>query len=209
MLDHEGQISFSATVARGSVYVRTVVSYSLAYDATDVMDNDNVATVLSAQIQISIAPIGMVRKPLVEATALAERWDITSEKTHKILQATMQTGIKTILNALLLRQFRINDRNLHYCHLAHLVFSDMIFANTVSRRGNKCAQVYATNFGWARAFPMTSRSEAHETLSLLFVTDGVPPACICDSVKEMIQGKLYQKLKDAACHLKQLESYIP
>ena len=47
----------------------------------------------------------------------------------------------------------------------------------------------------------------HETLLLLFARDGVPPACICDNAKEMIQGKFYQSLKDAACHLKPLEPY--
>ena len=44
---------------------------------------------------------------------------------------------------------------------------------------------------------------------MLFARDGVPPACICDSAKEMGQGKFYQKLKDAACHLKQFEPYTP
>ena len=67
----------------------------------------------------------------------------------------------------------MNDKNLHYCHLAHPVFSDMMFASTVFGRGNRCAQVYATDFGWARAFSMTSRSETHDTLLLLFVRDGV------------------------------------
>ena len=56
---------------------------------------------------------------------------------------------------------------------------------------------------------MASRSEAHETLSLLFAWDGVPPTCICDKAKELIQGKFHQKLKDAACHLKQLEPDTP
>ena len=56
--------------------------------------------------------------------------------------------------------------------------------------------------GWAGAFPMASRDEAHETLLLLFAKDDVPSAYICDNVKEMIQGKFYQKLKDDACHLK-------
>ena len=103
----------------------------------------------------------------------------------------------------------MNRRSFHYCHLTHHVFSDMMFASTVSIRGNRCAQVYATDFGWARAFPMASRSEAHETLSLLFVRDGVPPDCICDNAKEMLQCKFYQKLKEAECHLKQLEPYTP
>ena len=56
---------------------------------------------------------------------------------------------------------------------------------------------------------MASRSEAHETLSLMFARDGVLQDCIFDNVEEMVQGKFYQKLKDAACHLKQLEPYTP
>ena len=56
---------------------------------------------------------------------------------------------------------------------------------------------------------MASRNEAHETLLLLFARDGVPPACICNNAKEMVQGKFYLKLKDAACDLKQLDPYTP
>ena len=70
----------------------------------------------------------------------------------------------------------------------------MMFASTVSRRSSRCAQVYATDFGWVIAFPMVSRSEAHETLLLLFARD-------------MVQSKFYQNLKGAACHLKHLEPY--
>ena len=55
---------------------------------------------------------------------------------------------------------------------------------------------------------MASRSEAHETLWLLFVRDGVPPTCMCENAKEMIQGKFHQKLKETECLLNQLEPYI-
>ena len=114
-----------------------------------------------------------------------------------------------MLHLLFFRRFRTNNRNLHCHHLAHPVFSNMMFASIVSRRGNKCAQVYATDFGWARAFPIASRSEAHETLSLLYVKDGVPPTCIYNNARELIQRKFHQKLKNAACHLKELEPYTP
>ena len=85
----------------------------------------------------------------------------------------------------------MNDRNLCYCCLAYLVFLGMMFASTVSRMVIRCAQVYATDFGWARAFSMKSSSDAHETLLLLFARDGVFPAYICDNAKEMVQGKFY------------------
>ena len=171
------------------------------------MDNDNLAIGLSAQIQISIELIGTVRKPSVMQIVFANRWDITPEKTQKTIQATTQKEIQTMLYPLLLRQFQTNDWNLcNYC-LAHPVFSDKMFASTVFRRGNRCAQVHVTDFGWARAFPMASRSEVHETLLLLFAQDIVLPACISCNAKEMIQGN--QKLNNAASQSKQLESYTP
>ena len=209
MLDHQVQISIPTTVERGPTFVSAVVSYSLGYDATDVMDNDNLATALPAQIQISIALIGTVRKLSVGLIVLAKRWGITPEKAQKTIQATMQKGIRTMLHPLLSRQFRMNDCNLCYCCLKHPIFSDMMFPSTVSRKGNRCAQVYATDFGWVRAFPVTPRSEEHETLLLLFARNGVLPACTCDNAKEMVQDKFYQKLKDAACHLKQWSHILP
>ena len=89
------------------------------------------------------------------------------------------------------------------------MFSDTVFSITMPRKGNKCAQVYGTNFDWARVHTMASRSERHETLPLLFVRNNVLPTHRYDNAKEMIQGKFYEKLKDAACQLKQLESYTP
>ena len=70
--------------------------------------------------------------------------------------------------------------------MADLSLSDMIFASTVSRKGKRCTQVYATDFRFARAFLMASRSEPHKTSLLLFPKDGVPPACIYSNAKEMV-----------------------
>ena len=69
MLDHQGTICIPTTKSRGPVFVNTVVSYSLAYDAPDARDNDNLATALSAQIQISIVLINAGRKPSVNLYA--------------------------------------------------------------------------------------------------------------------------------------------
>jgi hypothetical protein len=56
---------------------------------------------------------------------------------------------------------------------------------------------------------MKSKSDAHETLSLLLKREGVPPEMIMDGAKEQIQGKFKDKLKEANCHLKQTEPYSP
>ena len=80
MFDHQGQISIPAKTARGPVFVSAMVSYSLVYDATDVLDNDNLATALETQIQISIALIETVRKLSIDHIVLTKRWGITPEK---------------------------------------------------------------------------------------------------------------------------------
>ena len=98
MLDYQGRISIPATVSRGPVYVSAVILYSLAYNATDVIDNNYLATTFSAQVQISIVLIGTVRKPAIESIVLAKRWGMTNEKAQKPIQVTMQRGIMTMLH---------------------------------------------------------------------------------------------------------------
>ena len=60
------------------------------------------------------------------------------------------------------RRFRTNDRALRYRRLTHNMFRDTLTAGTTSKRGKKYAEVFATNFGLTRTFPMKSKSESHE-----------------------------------------------
>jgi hypothetical protein len=57
---------------------------------------------------------------------------------------------------------------------------------------------------------MTKKGEAHETLSLLFHHDGVPPTMVFDGLKEQCQGDFKRKLcKADDCHARQTEPYSP
>jgi hypothetical protein len=126
---------------------------------------------------------------------------------NKTVQWTMHRGVRTFLNLTLARRFPTNDRMLCYKKLPHMTFTDTMFAGMPSRSGNKCAQVYSTSFGWARAHPMTRKGEAHETLSLLFHRDGVPPTMVLDGSKEQTKGDFKRKLCEADCHARQTEPY--
>ncbi len=97
---------------------------------------------------------------------------------------TTQRGVRTCQNPTLPRRFPTNDRMLWYKHVLHTMLSDTLFAGSVLGQGNKMAQVYATFFGWARAHPMERKGDAHETLSLVFQRDGVPPTMVTDDLKE-------------------------
>ncbi len=78
---------------------------------------------------------------------------------------------------------------LWYKHVLHTMFSDTLFSGPVSRQGNKMAQVYATSFGWAPAHPMKRKGDAHETLSLVFQCEGVPPTMVTNDSKEQTKGE--------------------
>jgi hypothetical protein len=56
---------------------------------------------------------------------------------------------------------------------------------------------------------MTRKGEAHETLSLLFHCDGVPPTMVFDDSKEQCKGDFKRKLHKADCHARQTEPYSP
>jgi hypothetical protein len=56
------------------------------------------------------------------------------------------------------------------------------------RRGELYSQVYTTGFHWCQAHPMKLKSDAHNSLSLLFQRDGVPPKMIMDGSKEQTLG---------------------
>ena len=56
---------------------------------------------------------------------------------------------------------------------------------------------------------MKLKSEAHETLSLLFKRDGVPPKIVVDNSKEPTLGKFLKKCKEADSQLVTTEPYSP
>ena len=156
-----------------------------AYDAVDVMDDDNHATVLESFVSISSLQVAQVNTKKVSGlNLLAKKWGVSPKRVLDTIQHTTQHAVCTVLHLSLSRRFRTNDCKLGYRGLPQNVYSDTLFTTTVSRRGNRCAQIFATIFGWSHLFAMKLKSEAHEALSLLFQQDGVPPAVIYDNAKK-------------------------
>ena len=125
------------------------------------------------------------------------------------VRMTTQRGVRTCLYPAMTRRFTTNDRMLRYKRLPHPVYTDTMFSGVKSSQGNTCAQVYCTDYGWTRCFPMATKGQAHETCSLLFQRDGVPPKMIMDGSKEQTLGKMVKKCKEADCHPVKTEPYSP
>jgi len=150
------------------------------------------------------------RKCKVSPEDLVKRWNIGLKAASKTIQVTTQRGVKTILHPTLSRRFQTNDRQLRYQRLSCEVFTDTMQASTVSwQRQNKFAQVFTTQFGWTRAFPMKKKSDAHEGLSLLAQRDGVPHSIIMDGSREQTMSEFNRKAREMGCHIKVTEPYSP
>ncbi|KAL7527142.1 hypothetical protein ACHAWF_004902, partial [Thalassiosira exigua] len=191
---------------------------SLTSDFVDITHDDNFAATLESCVQISRLDIGCQtaggkvassqRKP-IEPHTLARRWGISPGKARQTVKTTTQVGVRECLHPTTARRRSTNDRMFRYKRFGHDIFTDTMFAGTKSSRGNKCAQVYGTDFGWSRAFPMKSKGDAHETLSLLFKRDGVPPQMIMDCSKEQLLGRFARKCREANCYQRGVEPYSP
>jgi hypothetical protein len=121
---------------------------------------------------------------------------------------TTQRGIRRMVHPSLTKRYKTNDRQLRYRRLPVTMYSDTMYSTIISRKQNKASQIFTTDFGFVRAFPMKLESEAHEALSLLFHRDGVPNVMVMDGSKAQVEGDFRRKLRDAGCHIKQTEPHI-
>ena len=157
-------------------------------DAVNLDSDDNLAKALDANINVShlrvvkprkaprvsaevgskLGNLQSVKGKPVNAELLAKRWGIDQRKALNTVRMTTQRGVRTVLHPSLSKRYPTNDRMLRYKRLPHPVFTDTMFAGRKSAQGNKCAQVFCTQYGWTRVHPMKSKSEAHEALSLVF-----------------------------------------
>ena len=98
---------------------------------------------------------------------------------------------------------------MRYKRLPHPVFADTMAAGVVYTRQNKYAQAYCTQYGCSRVHPMRLKKHDHETLSIIFKWDGVPPKIVVDNSKEYTLGNFARKCREADFHLVTTELYYP
>ena len=97
------------------------------------------------------------------------RWGIHPTLANNTVERTTQKVFRiSCPHPSLTKRIRKNNRILCYNRLPCNVFADTLILGTVSKGGNKYAEVFATDFSWAQAYPMKMKNDAHEALSLIF-----------------------------------------
>ena len=156
-----------------------------SFDLASILDDKRVVFDISSRergrdqhnmlISQQLWAVSSTVKAKVEPETLAKRWGIGLEAAKNTLKVTTNRAIRTVLHPALSRRFRTNDRSLRYRRLPMYLFTDTLITKVTSRRGNKHAQIFGAAIGWKRVFPIKTKGEAHEALSLLLQRDGAPP----------------------------------
>ena len=108
------------------------------------MENNNYATVLENFVNtfsVQVAQVNTKKVLGLDHLVLNKKWGISPKNEHNIIFPTTQCGVCTVLLP------SLSYHQLRYRRLPHIVYSDTLFATTVSRRCNGCAQIFAIDFG--------------------------------------------------------------
>jgi hypothetical protein len=174
------------------ITAREIMSFnrgpSIIHDDTQLLD------ALDSQVKIS-AIKSSTRANAITAEQLEKRWNIGLSKAKKTLKVTTQQGTRTVAYPLLNARFCTNDQQLRYRRLKTALYTDTMFALTVSTRGNTCAQVFVNDLKWVQCFPLARKGDAHTSLDLLFPEEGVPNTMVMDDANELVGGQFRQKCR--------------
>jgi hypothetical protein len=165
------------------------------------LDNSTTTT----DLNVSLVKSEMRDKARVDAATLAKKWGIGIEVAKRTRLVTTQRGVRRIILPSLTKRYKTNDRQLRYRRMSVTMFTDTMYSKIIPRKNNIADQIFCTDFGFVRAFPMKKESEAHEALSFLFHRDGVPNVMVMDGAKAQVEGQSRSKFRDTGCHIKQTE----
>jgi hypothetical protein len=177
---------------------------SVLDDGTLLAELDNTTT----NLNVSFVKSEMRDKDGVDSATLANNWGIVIEAAKRTSLVTTQREMKRMIHPSLTKRYKTNDRQLRYRRLPVTMYTDAMYSKILSRQDNKAAQIFCTDFGFVRAFPMKKEKEAHEALSLLFHRDGFFNVTVMDGAKAQVEGELRRKLRDAGFHIKHTEPHI-
>jgi hypothetical protein len=157
---------------------------------------------ITKNVNLSLVKSEMRNKAGVDAETLAINWGIGIEAVKRTRLVTTQRGIRRMIHPSLTKRYKTNDRHLRYRRLPLTIYTDTMYSTILSKQDNKAAQICCTDFGVVRACPMKNKKEAHEALSLLFHSDGVPNVIVMDGSKAQVEGDFRRKLRDTGCNIK-------
>jgi hypothetical protein len=124
------------------------------------------------------------------------------------VKATTQEFIRSAVHPIE-RRYRTKNAMLKYNRLQCKMYSDTFFSNSPSLLGNKCGQLFVTDFSYMRFVPMKNKSKAGFALQELIQEVGKPNQMHTDGAKQLTTGKWKEVCRDSNLKMSQTEKGSP
>jgi hypothetical protein len=108
----------------------------------------------TTDLNVSLVNLKMRDNGGVDDATLAKDWGVRIEATKRMHLVTTQRGIRRMIHPSLTKRYKTNDRQLRYHRLPVTIFTHTMYSTILSKQHNKAVQVFCTDFGFVRAFPM-------------------------------------------------------
>ncbi|MGH7974081.1 MAG: hypothetical protein ACREBR_01045, partial [bacterium] len=154
------------------------------------------------------ATSSMARRSDVDAPTLAKRWGLSQFVGNQTLKATTQRGIRNLLSSID-RRYRTRQSQLRYPYLRTHFYSDTMFSDVKSLRGNLRAQVFVTAEDFNKVYPMKLKSEAGDKLNEFVKDVGIPELVVTDNTGEETGADWERVRKHYLIKQKWTEPYSP
>jgi hypothetical protein len=169
---------------------------------------------LSSSIHLKLEALSIMasssgnRRLKVGAEELSKKWAIGKQIANDTVKATTQCFIRSAIHPIQ-RRFRTKNNTLRYNHLNAVFRSDTMFANIKSIAGHTMAQVFCTDFGYAKITPMAHKSEAGYALQELIRDVGIPKHMHTDDAKELTLGNWKKVCQEHGIGMSNTEAKSP
>ena len=125
------------------------------------------------------------RHPIISGEQLSERWAIGLGQAKQTINVTTQRGARSAILPLS-RRYR-TDRMYHQKKLRGPKFyTDTLFGRCKSVSNNTCAQIFANEHQFVKAYPIESKAMAGKALRQFIREFGVPERLTSDGASEQV-----------------------
>ena len=142
----------------------------------------------AVDVEVRKTFISKERHPAVSCEQLSERWNIGLHHAQQTLKVTTQRGVRSAILPLS-RRYR-TDRMFNHKKLRNQKFyTDTLFGRCKSISNNTCAQIFANESYFVKAYPMEKKSLAGQALRQFVRDYGIPEQLTSDGASEQTGSK--------------------
>jgi hypothetical protein len=192
----------------GNFYTEREQTYRRIHDNNNDGANFRNNTYLHDGERLTAATSSRDHRANVTSAELARRWGTSDAVAATALKVTTQRGFRQLLSPLQ-RRFRTRQAHLALPFLKTTVYSDTLFHDLKSIRGNNCGQIFVSTDEFGAFYPLRSKADAFDALNSFVKEFGVMDKLVTDNAGEQLGENWEQVRKKYLIKQTTTEPYSP